>query len=280
MQNVFYLFNLDYGERTDYLPFLKDIYKNYDRKSLVGTTFFVNNNPYNLQLKLLIVLNKNVYDFGEWLKEKYPNFYYYTLFNTSINKVFTKYFNKREFVSYSFSNVDDINALLSKRKNNLFLFPDKETVNKDNIEKPDRFHVFLSHASIDKNLIDVIYEDLNCANVDIWYDKFEIDYGDSISEKINTGLSKSDLGLVCISKSFLQSSWAKSELNYFIQRRMTSRKNDFIILNLDCKHLELPPLVQDIKYLSLKNEHWKFELCRIINLKALKKISVTDWKYY
>ena len=224
MQNVFYLFNLDYGERTDYLPFLKDIYKNYDRKSLVGTTFFVNNNPYNLQLKLLIVLNKNVYDFGEWLKEKYPNFYYYTLFNTSINKVFTKYFNKREFVSYSFSNVDDINALLSKRKNNLFLFPDKETVNKDNIEKPDRFHVFLSHASIDKNLIDVIYEDLNCANVDIWYDKFEIDYGDSISEKINTGLSKSDLGLVCISKSFLQSSWAKSELNYFIQRRMTSRK--------------------------------------------------------
>ena len=76
---------------------------------------------------------------------------------------------------------------------------------------------------------------------------------------------------MCISKSFLKSKWATSELNYFIQKNMYSKERNFIILNLDCEHSKLPPLVQDNKYLDFINSNWQEELFKIFNKLRLKK---------
>jgi hypothetical protein len=140
----------------------------------------------------------------------------------------------------------------------MFLFPDKEVMktiwNSDNIK--DDITVFLSHSSKDKAVIDKIFNELQVNEIRAWYDKYEIRPGDSIVEKINEGLENSDVGIICISKSFLNSAtgWTNSELNYFIQRRMRSGKNDFICLNFDLSHDELPPLVQEYKYIDMRDK--------------------------
>lgn len=59
-----------------------------------------------------------------------------------------------------------------------------------------------------------------------------------------------------LSSNFLNapSGWTKSELNFFIQRRMRNQDKTFIIVNFDVPHDELPPLVQDYRYIDFKEK--------------------------
>ena len=68
---------------------------------------------------------------------------------------------------------------------------------------------------------------------------------------VSNGLSNSFL-----SRNFLNASsgWTKSEMNFFIQRRMRIQDKIFIIVNFDVPHDELPPLVQDYKYIDFKEK--------------------------
>src|SRR5205085_5911537 len=69
--------------------------------------------------------------------------------------------------------------------------------------------VFLSHSSIDKPIIEQIFFELQKEEIKVWFDKYEIKGGDSITDKLNEGLGKSDLGLICLSKNFLNSNWSR-----------------------------------------------------------------------
>jgi len=74
--------------------------------------------------------------------------------------------------------------------------------------------VFLCHASEDKeNIIAPIMESFDQAKISYWYDRAEIKWGDSLTDKINEGLSISRYVIVCLSKSFLTKGWARKELN-------------------------------------------------------------------
>jgi len=79
---------------------------------------------------------------------------------------------------------------------------------------------------------------------------------------------KNYLGLICLSKNFLNSSWAKSEMNYFFQQRINQNKNNFICINIDLSHEEIPPLLQDYYYLDLRNTDWKTILTDTIRKKS------------
>lgn len=129
--------------------------------------------------------------------------------------------------------------------------------------------VFLSHSSKDKEIIDKIFAEFQKSEIRAWYDKYEIEAGDSITEKINDGLDSSSLGIICISNNFLNSSsgWTKAELNYFIQRRMRNPEKQFIIVNLDISHSDLPPLVQDYRYIDFREDGATEELIRTIKSK-------------
>ena len=116
--------------------------------------------------------------------------------------------------------------------------------------------VFLSNSSKDKKNVDEIFNSFQINEISAWYDKYQIEPGDSITEKINQGLDECDIGIICISNNFLNSpsGWTKSELNYFIQRRMRNPDKLFIIVNFDVPHDELPPLVQDYRYIDFSEK--------------------------
>lgn len=254
MNTKMYIFSLEYGNRLNEKNFIKDVLKNFDTDTLVGCGIFVNNNPYNLELLFFASLVKDVDRFEEFLKNKYSN--KRRIFNYFLDDIFTS-FSSSGYNEATFIDDFSVDLAITEDANAIFLFPCKEKLNniwRSNLGVKKTPRVFLSHSSKDKKIVDVIFNAFQKSEISAWYDKYQIEPGDSITDKINEGLDESDIGIICISNNFLNSSsgWTKNELNYFIQRRMRNPDKVFIILNFDVPHDELPPLVQDYKYIDYK----------------------------
>ncbi len=74
--------------------------------------------------------------------------------------------------------------------------------------------VFISHASEDKNdIAKPLTDALILAGVSVWYDEYEIRWGDSLLQRIDNGLANSRFGIVILSKSFFAKRWPKRELD-------------------------------------------------------------------
>lgn len=50
--------------------------------------------------------------------------------------------------------------------------------------------VFLSHASKDKPFVEKLAQSLKKIGINVWFDKWEIDVGDSITWKVEEGIRK------------------------------------------------------------------------------------------
>lgn len=251
-----YIFNLDYGNRTEEREFIKDILNNFDNDSLVGCGLFVNNNPYSFECLLYLSFEKDSDRFDEFIKNKYDK--KIRIFNYFIDDAFAA-FSSRGYNVVSFMDAESVDMVLSGGANGIFGFPCKavfDSMWRSNLKNYKMKKVFLSHSSKDKFIVDEIFNELQAQEVCVWYDKYEIEPGDSITDKINKGLDESDIGVICISKNFLDtdSGWTKSELNFFVQRRMKKPNKIFIIVNFDVPHDELPPLVQDYRYVDYREK--------------------------
>lgn len=63
--------------------------------------------------------------------------------------------------------------------------------------------LFLSHSSADKTFVEKLAKDLEGVGVNVWFDKWEIKVGDSLTGKIEEGLQANDyLGLVTCGSGF------------------------------------------------------------------------------
>ncbi len=261
-----YLFNLSYAKRTEEREFIKDILTNFNNEELTGITVLVNNNPYYLEFLLLLVFEKSDDRFDDWLTKQYPGKKNNYLFNYGLEEIIFNQLNKKQYSAYSFSSFEQISRILTDESNAIFLFNSAKIIEEKwgKVQRVFKYKVFLSHSSIDKPVVEEIFHELQKEEIKVWFDKYEIDGGDSIADKLNEGLGNSDLGLLCLSRSFLNSEWAKAEMNYFFQRRMKSGRKNFIILNIDLSLFELPPLLQDYRYISINSENWMNELIAVI----------------
>ncbi|WP_294329403.1 toll/interleukin-1 receptor domain-containing protein [uncultured Chryseobacterium sp.] len=264
-----YLFELSYGNRVNEKDFINSILQNFDNQTLTGITMFVNNNIYNLEFLLLLYFEKDDKVFDVWLEQNFQQ--KKRVFNYTPTTI-TELLLENRYSMFSFSKIEDIEPFLTHSPNQFFLYNSRENYNKTwgGISRDSYPIIFLSHSSQDKKLVDEIFNELQKEEIEAWYDKYQIDFGDSITEKINSGLNNSDLGILCLSKNFLNSPWAKNEMNFFIQKRINSGKKKFICLNIDLTHDEIPPLLQDYRYVSLKNPNWINDLVRIIKKVDIK----------
>jgi TIR domain len=79
--------------------------------------------------------------------------------------------------------------------------------------KEKKWDIFISHAREDKeDVVRPLAEALKRAGVKVWLDEHELKLGDSLSEKIDEGLSESSFGAVILSPAFLAKHWPKREL--------------------------------------------------------------------
>jgi hypothetical protein len=81
--------------------------------------------------------------------------------------------------------------------------------------------VFVCHASEDKaDFADELASKAREAGLNVWYDDFRIQWGDSLRQKIDRGLSGSYFGVVILSSNFFAKQWTQYELDALVQKEM------------------------------------------------------------
>lgn len=89
----------------------------------------------------------------------------------------------------------------------------------------DRYDVFISHASEDKDeIVRPLANALVAEGLTVWYDEFELRIGDSLRRKIDQGLANSRVGLVVLSQSFIAKGWTNYELDGIVTKAVTGEQ--------------------------------------------------------
>ncbi len=91
-------------------------------------------------------------------------------------------------------------------------------------KKTKEFDVFICHASEDKPFVKNLAEALRKEGIEVWYDDFQLGWGDDLRPAIDNGLKNSHYGLVIFSKSFLaKKKWTEYELNGLFAKEKKGR---------------------------------------------------------
>lgn len=87
------------------------------------------------------------------------------------------------------------------------------------------YDVFICHASEDKN--DVVRDLANLLrqnHIEVWYDEFSLQVGDSIRRAIDKGLRHSRFGIVVLSDAFFRKEWPQYELDGLLEKEIIGRQ--------------------------------------------------------
>ncbi len=100
---------------------------------------------------------------------------------------------------------------------------------------PDDFQydVFLSHSGKDKKVVRDIAELLKMDGVKMWFDDWILIPGNSISTKIEEGLERSRVLVLCMSANAFGSDWAQLESGTFRFRDPLNKERRIRLLRLD-----------------------------------------------
>lgn len=111
--------------------------------------------------------------------------------------------------------------------------------------------VFISHASIDKPMIERLVADLEKMNLDVWFDAHAINVSDSIPQAINEGLRDADYVLVALSEHSIRSLWVQMETDAAMVAQAAGEKTVVVPIKLD--DCEVPPLLRPRLYANLSD---------------------------
>ena len=111
---------------------------------------------------------------------------------------------------------------------------------------PDEFpyDVFLSHSAKDKAVVRPLAERLRADGVKVWFDEWVFKPGDSIGRnqsktaKIEEGLERSRVLVLCMSANAFGSDWAQLESGTFRFRDPLNKGRRFLHLRLDDSFLD------------------------------------------
>ena len=141
----------------------------------------------------------------------------------------------------------------------LFLYPEKKALEEQGYNwyrnLGGKMPMFLSHSSMNKSEVEDFIPYLNGAGLPVWFDKVNIDYGESITTAIQKGIKGSAGVIFWITEDFLKSNWCMTEFKKFSNRYAS--EDDILIIgiiNADVQDIsKVEFLFDDIKYLKRKN---------------------------
>jgi hypothetical protein len=153
----------------------------------------------------------------------------------------------------------------------VFQYPSKSDLEKqgygfDEIKKKK---IFVSYSHKDKALVYDTIQNLQDKGFDFWIDYKQIDYGDSIIEKVNQGIKESDLPILFLSHHTKESLFAKYELKNFLKEIIYKQdvSKPWFIIKLDDVDLDdLFVGLSDYKYFDYQVQNFE-ELSQVIQEK-------------
>ncbi len=95
------------------------------------------------------------------------------------------------------------------------------------------YDIFLSHSAKDKAIVRPLAERLRKDGVKVWFYEWVLKPGDSIPAKIEEGLERSRVLVLCVSANAFGSDWAQLESGTFRFRDPLNKERRFLPLRLD-----------------------------------------------
>lgn len=141
-------------------------------------------------------------------------------------------------------------------------------------------NIFLSHTSIDKPFVEKLAKDLKRIGIEVWFDKWEIGIGESITWKIESGIRQNEYLGIILSPEALQSEWVRSELSAAWVKQMQSKK--VFILPILYRECEIPLLLADKKYADFRSSYDDgFQtLTKAFGIKDTDTLSIENWRKF
>jgi hypothetical protein len=113
--------------------------------------------------------------------------------------------------------------------------------------------VFLSHSWKDKEFARKLARDLTKNGVEVWFDEWELKIGDSLSRKIQEGISTSGFLAVILSPESVASKWVSVELNAALNLELERQAVRVLpVLYKDCS---MPPFLRDKMYADFRRDY-------------------------
>jgi len=123
--------------------------------------------------------------------------------------------------------------------------------------------VFLSHSSSDKERIREIAKYLASEGIGYWLDEAEIKIGESLIEKVSSGLYEADLILAFLSWNSVTSEWVKKELSLAMTREIAERR--VAVLPVLLEPCVLPQFLRDRLYADLSGLDGRKEMDKLLS---------------
>jgi len=177
--------------------------------------------------------------------------------------------------------LDLVNSLEPKKyiKKNNFLAK-KVLISSDALKgKSNQESVFISYSSHDKDFVLRLTKDLVDNNINCWLDEWEIKVGDSILDKIDIGLEKSNFLVVVISSNSLNSKWVEREWKVKYWDEVNTGK--IIVLPALIEDCEIPKLLKNKKYADFRKRYIRGanELISSIESHANRELTISSEDY-
>lgn len=159
-------------------------------------------------------------------------------------------------------------ARLGKPASSLSVKRPTSKISQPTQKEEKQYDVFVSHASEDKDYVDLLAERLKQEGLEVWYDTFEISWADDLRPTIDNGLKNSKVGLVILSNTFLgKKKWTEYELNGLFAREKDGNKVVFPIwhkIKRDDVALYSPVLADRVAKISDNLDEIAAELKKIL----------------
>lgn len=128
--------------------------------------------------------------------------------------------------------------------------------------------IFISYSRKDADFVELFAVNLVRNRHNVWLDKWELNVGDSLIDKIQSALTESSAVILILSKHSVDSAWCRKELNSILMRELSEKKS--ILLPCVIDDCDIPLFVQEKLYADFRKD--KDEAFSAID-KALAKIS-------
>lgn len=124
--------------------------------------------------------------------------------------------------------------------------------------------VFISYSHADADFVDKLSVEFIKNKIPMWRDKWELNVGDSLIEKVQEALQESDFLCLVLSKNFIESEWCKKELTSGLLRELEEKR--VVVLPLLIEDCNLPIFLRGKVYADFKKsfENGFSELIKVL----------------
>jgi len=128
--------------------------------------------------------------------------------------------------------------------------------------------IFISYSHADKDFVDRLASNLVSRKAWVWVDRWELNVGDSIINRVQEAIEKASALLVILSNSSVASVWCRKELTAGLLREL--EENRVVVLPALLEDCDIPLLLRDKRYADFRKD---FEDGHQVVLESIAKVT-------